>query len=189
MAKAKQIAALIPIYGGAIMKNLSYTAASRPRRRVMTVTFLIMTALVLASCSRSTDSKSAQPSASKEELGQMNRDFAAALNAKDAKMAASLYTEDAVLIPPGEALVRGRANIEAYWKAAIEDGGVRDVSVETIEAQSSGALGYEIGTYALTANGPNGEAVKDKGRYIELLKRAPDGKWYSTAGIWNVAPE
>jgi len=128
-------------------------------------------------------------SASKVELGQMNRDFAAALNAKDAKMAASLYTEDAVLIPPGEALVRGRANIEAYWKAAIESGGVRDVSVETIDAQSSGALGYEIGTFALTANGPNGEAVKDKGRYIELLKRGPDGKWYSTAGIWNASPQ
>ena len=46
-------------------------------------------------------------------------------------MAASLYTEDAVLIPPGEAIVRGRANIEAYWKAAIESGGVRSASVET----------------------------------------------------------
>ena len=130
-----------------------------------------------------------EPSASQVDLGQMNRDFAAALNAKDAKMAASLYTEDAVLIPPGEAIVRGRANIEAYWKAAIESGGVRDASVETIDAQSSGEFGYEIGTFVLTANGPNGEPVKDKGRYIELLKRGPDGKWYSTAGIWNASPQ
>jgi uncharacterized protein (TIGR02246 family) len=128
-------------------------------------------------------------SASEVELGQMNRDFAAALNAKDAKLAASLYTEDAVLIPPGEDMVRGRENIEAYWKAAIEDGGVRDVSVETIDAQSSGALGYEIGTFELTSNGPNGDAVKDTGRYIELLSRGSDGKWYSTAGIWNASPQ
>lgn len=150
------------------------------------VALLISIVLVLASCSKSDDSEA---SASKVELGQMNRDFAAALNAKDAKMAASLYTEDAVLIPPGEDLVRGRKNIEAYWKFAIDSGGVCDVSVETIDARSSGALGYEIGTFELTANGPNGEALKDKGRYIELLQRGSDGKWYSTAGIWNASPE
>lgn len=150
------------------------------------IALLIVTVLVLASCSKSGDSEA---SASKVELGQMNRDFAAALNAKDAKMAASLYTEDAVLIPPGEDMVRGRENIEAYWKIAIDSGGVRDVSVETIDARSSGVLGYEIGTFELTANGPNGEAMKDTGRYIELLKREPDGKWYSTAGIWNASPQ
>ena len=64
----------------------------------------------------------------------------------------------------------------------------RDASVETIDEQSSGTLGYEIGTYTLTVNGPNCEAVKESGRCIELLKRGPDGKWYSTAGIWNVSP-
>jgi len=126
-------------------------------------------------------------SASKIELGQMNRDFAAALNAKDAKAAAALYTEDAVLIPPGEPLVRGRQAIEEYWRGAIESGGVRDVSVETMDASSSGSLGYETGSYVLTANGPDGEAVVEKGRYIELLQRQPDGRWLSTHGIWNAS--
>lgn len=127
-------------------------------------------------------------SASKQELGQMNRDFAAALNAKDAAAAAACYAENAVLIPPGEAMVRGRAGIEAYWKGALEQGGVRDAAVETIEAKSSGDLGYEIGSYVLTADGPDGQPVTERGRFIELLERGPDGKWLSTAGIWNPAP-
>ncbi len=150
---------------------------------------VIVAALVLTSCSRTADYRPAAASASKSELGQMNRDFAAALNAKDAAKAASYYSEEAVLIPPGEPLVRGRAAIQEYWKVAIESGGVRDASVETLEAQSSGDLGYEIGSYVLTANGPNGEVVKERGRYVELLKRGTDGKWYSTAGIWNAPPE
>ena len=45
---------------------------------------------------------------------------------------------------PGVHLPGGRENIEAYWKIAIDSGGVRDVSVETIDARSSGAFGYEI---------------------------------------------
>jgi len=150
---------------------------------------LLGAVFLLASCTATPDGgKTAPASATVEELGQMNRDFAAALNAGDAALAASYYTEDAVLIPPGEAMVKGRAAIEAYWKAAIEQGGARDASVETITAESSGDIGYEIGSFRLTANGPDGTPAQDQGRYIELLRRGADGKWYSTAGIWNAAP-
>lgn len=120
----------------------------------------------------------------------MNRDFVVALNAKDAKLAASYYTEDAVLYPPGEAPVSGREAIEAYWKGALESGGVRDASVETIDAGSSGDLGYEIGSFSLTAKGPDGRPIIDSGRFVELLRRGADGRWYSTMGMWNApAPQ
>jgi len=155
----------------------------------MRAVLLLVMVLALGGCSGQDASNQAEVSASKTELGQMNRDFAAALNAKDAKAAAALYAEDAVLIPPGEPLVRGREAIEEYWRGAIESGGVRDVSVETMDALSSGSLGYETGSFVLTANGPDGEAVIDRGRYIELLRREPDGRWLSTHGIWNASPE
>ena len=155
----------------------------------MRIVLLLILGLALTACSDSKESMQAEVSASQVELGQMNRDFAAALNAKDAKAAAALYTEDAVLIPPGEAIVRGREAIEEYWRGAIESGGVRDVSVETMDALSSGTLGYETGRFVLTVDGPDGEAVIDRGRYIELLRREPDGRWLSTHGIWNAAPE
>jgi uncharacterized protein (TIGR02246 family) len=144
-------------------------------------------AIALASCSGSAGS-AREASVTMLELGQMNRDFVAALNAGDAAKAAALYAEDAVVIPPGEAMVRGRANIEAYWKSAIE-AGAGNATVETIDAQSSGSLGYEIGSFTLTSKGPDGKPVKESGRYIELLKKGPDGRWYSTAGIWNEAPK
>lgn len=150
---------------------------------------LFLALLAMSGCTDSVDTMQTDVSASKMELGQMNRDFAAALNAKDANAAAALYAEDAVLIPPGESIVQGREAIEEYWRGAIESGGVREVSVETIDAQSSGALGYETGRFELIVNGPDGEPVIDRGRYIELLRREPDGRWLSTHGIWNASPE
>ena len=45
--------------------------------------------------------------ATAEELSQMNRDFVKALNAKDVVAAANCYTEDATLLPPNEAPVKG----------------------------------------------------------------------------------
>ena len=144
----------------------------------MRTVLLFVVVLTLGACSGQKDATNVEVSASKVELGQMNRDFASALNAKDA-----------VLIPPGEPLVRGREAIEEYWRGAIESGGVRDVSVETMDALSSGSLGYEIGSFVLTTNGADGEAVIERGRYIELLRREPDGRWLSTHGIWNASPE
>jgi len=150
---------------------------------------LLVAVLALGACSDSRDSAETEVAASTFELGQMNRDFAAALNAKDARAAAALYTEDAMLIPPGEPIVRGRQAIEEYWRGAIESGGVREVSVETIDAASSGSLGYETGNFKLTATGPDGNAVIDTGRYVELLRREPDGTWRSTHGMWNAPPK
>jgi len=155
----------------------------------MRTALLLISVLALNGCSGQGASVATEASASRIELGQMNRDFAAALNAKDAKAAAALYTEDAVLIPPGEPIVQGRAAIEEYWRGALESGGIRDVSVETMDAHSSGSLGYETGSFVLTVNGPDGQPVVDRGRYVELLRRESDGTWRSTHGIWNAAPE
>jgi len=122
--------------------------------------------------------------ATAEELSQMNRDFAKALNNKDAVAAANLYTEDATLLPPNEVPVSGRANIQKYWDGALA-GGAFDVSVATTSTGSNGDLGYEIGRFQMSIKLPDGTVTVEKGKYIELLKRGEDGVWKSTHGIWN----
>lgn len=52
----------------------------------------------LLSCNSAPEKMNADPTP--EELMQMNKDFAKALNAKNAKAAAELYSEDALLLPP-----------------------------------------------------------------------------------------
>ena len=122
--------------------------------------------------------------ATTEELSQMNRDFVKALNAKDAAAAANCYTEDAMLLPPNEAPVKGRANIKAYWQGAI-DAGAFDAEVATTLTGSNGDLGYEVGRLQMKMKMPDGKIAVERGKYTELLKRGADGKWLSTLGMWN----
>ena len=122
--------------------------------------------------------------ATAEELSQMNRDFAKALNDKDAVAAANCYTEDATVMPPNEAPVTGRANIQKYWEGAI-GAGAFDVAVATISTGSNGDLGYETGRFQMSTKDSTGKVTTERGKYIELLKRGEDGKWRSTHGIWN----
>jgi ketosteroid isomerase-like protein len=140
--------------------------------------------VVMAGCTVKTESdKPATP----EELSQMNRDFAKALNSKDAVAASLLYSKDASLLPPNEPIVTGRENIQKYWQAFL-DAGITDVSVSTISTRSNGDLGYEIGRFQLSYPGADGKMIVEKGKFTELLKRTTDGKWISIYGIWNSDP-
>lgn len=123
-------------------------------------------------------------SATMEELGQMNRDFAAALIAGDAEAAANLYDENASLLPPNEPIVTGRSNIQAYWQAGI-DAGIIGAEVKTIDAKSDGNLAYEIGTFELKFKGENDSIIIDTGKYTEILERNAEGKWISLYGMWS----
>ena len=117
----------------------------------------------------------------------MNRDFAQALTAHDAVAAARLYDLNATLLPPNEATVSGRAAIQSYWQAVI-DLGLIDAQVKTTDAGSAGDLGYETGTFRLKFKGDKGDTISEFGKYTEILRRAPDGKWISTHGMWNADP-
>ncbi len=136
--------------------------------------------LILSSCSNTGHSTPATT----EELSQMNRDFAKALNAKDAVAAANCYTEDATILPPNEAPVTGRTNIRKYWEGAVAAGAF-DVDVATVSTNSNGDIGYEVGRFQMSTKDSTGKVTTEHGKYIELLKRDKEGKWKSTHGIWN----
>jgi ketosteroid isomerase-like protein len=154
-------------------------------KKIFTIIFLFTLSILVISCKQeSLDSEKASPSATVEELGQMNRDFAKALTAKDAVAASILYDENASLLPPNEPIVTGRANIQAYWQGAI-DAGIIDASVKTIDAKSDGDLGYEIGMFTLRFKGAKGDTIVEVGKYTEILERNSEGKWISTYGMWS----
>ena len=78
--------------------------------------FSILVSKLIFSCAqKKEDAKNATPAA----LSEINKDFVKALNVKGAVAAANCYTEDAMILPPNEAPVKSRANIQKYWDAAI----------------------------------------------------------------------
>ncbi|MEJ2103698.1 MAG: DUF4440 domain-containing protein [Ignavibacteriaceae bacterium] len=151
---------------------------------VKLTTIILLLFVVMTGCRVKTE---ADKAATPEELSQMNKDFAKALNNKDAKAASLLYTKDASLLPPNEPIVTGRENIEKYWQGAL-DAGTTNVSVSTISTGSNGDLGYEVGRFTLSYPGADGKMIVEKGKYTEILKRTADGKWISIYGIWNSDP-
>jgi len=118
------------------------------------------------------------------DVSQMGDEFAASLNAKDALRATSLYTVDAVLLPPNGEMIRGLAAIEACWKGLLAQG-LSEIQSHSLASASSGDLGFETGEFELTIRVPGGSVIKDRGKYLNVLKRGSDGRWRITYDMWN----
>jgi uncharacterized protein (TIGR02246 family) len=105
--------------------------------------------------------------------------WAAAFNAKDAAKIASLYAADAVVMPPNQPTVKGRANIEAHWKGEIQQGGT-NMQLNPVESSISGSLAFEAGTSTVIL--PGGQT--ERGKYLAILKRVGN-EWKIAYDIYN----
>jgi uncharacterized protein (TIGR02246 family) len=126
----------------------------------------------------------AQAASAEEAIRDVAKSFVTAANAKDAARIGALYAEDAVLMPPNQEMVRGRAAIQAFWQKIL-DGGAKDLSLTTMHVAVSGDVAYEAGTYQFTLAAPGAQPVTDRGKYVVGLRREADGKWRMAYDVFN----
>ena len=119
-----------------------------------------------------------------EDLQRANKEFAAAINGKDLARLAATYTDDAVLMPPNGQVVKGKAQIQAFWKELI-DQGMRVESVTSTVSAGSGSMGYDSGVAELRFAPAFGSPVMDTIKFVTILQRGADGTWRIARDIWN----
>lgn len=105
-----------------------------------------------------------------------------AFNARDAVTIAGLSSETGALLPPNGRAVIGRDAIFTYWKDLLTDS-TTSVELVNVETVVEGDLGYKAGRFELldTATG----ASVDRGKYIQIWKRSPQGYWELHRDMWN----
>jgi uncharacterized protein (TIGR02246 family) len=109
--------------------------------------------------------------------------FAAALLRRDFDALAALYTDDAVVMPPNEPAVRGRAAVKA-WLAAFP--AVTDFTISHDRIEGRADLAYVRGTYTMTLRPEGAETpVTARGKYIEIRRRQPNGEWLLETDMFN----
>jgi uncharacterized protein (TIGR02246 family) len=122
----------------------------------------------------------AQPADDKAVLEAGTNTWIEAFNAHDADALASLYTEDAVLLPPNEPAVFGRDAIRATNKELLAEKGI-GMELEDLEINIVGDLGYKAGRYRMYSKDGG---LLDRGKYIEIWKKT-DGTWLIHRDMWN----
>jgi uncharacterized protein (TIGR02246 family) len=119
-----------------------------------------------------------------DAIADSNRRFAEAAARGEAGPMASLYTDDAALLPPNAEPVSGRAAIERFWRDGIAMG-IRGVELETVRLEHADALAYEIGRYTLSLEPANGAAVTELAMYVLVYRLHQTGSWQRAVEIFN----
>src|SRR5216683_1914188 len=88
----------------------------------------------------------------------------------------SVYTEDAIILPPDSQIIRGRENIKQFWSKVILEAGLSDAPLITVEAEMLGDAAYEIGTAQLTFVGQSGTSQISV-KYVVIWKQEANGSW------------
>lgn len=105
-----------------------------------------------------------------------NRRFVDAIRGGDSAAAASAYASDACLVAPSADLIEGRDRIASFWRAGLE-AGIRTVDRIPSRIDGHGSVAFEIGRYAMRLRPAGGGSVVDRGSYLLVHKRGPDGHW------------
>jgi uncharacterized protein (TIGR02246 family) len=120
-----------------------------------------------------------------EAIKNVREAHIAALNARDAAAWASVFTQDAVQMPPNVPANAGKANIGS-WAAAFLGAFRVKFSLSVSELQVAGDRAFECGGYAIALTpDAGGPTIEDAGKYITIYQRLPIGGWAVARDIWN----
>lgn len=120
----------------------------------------------------------------RKEIERANQRFGEGIRKADAAAVGSLYTKDALLMPPNFEIIRGREGTQKFWDGAIKMG-VKDAILKTVELNEKGDTVEEVGNYTLKIQPEGQNPFEDRGKYVVLWKQDTDGKWRLHRDIWN----
>ena len=114
----------------------------------------------------------------KSVIGQLNETFNAAFNRGDGATLAALYVPNAVLLPPGAEVQKGRAAIRSFWEGMMREYG--DLKLSTVDLKRYGEdTVREIGSLTVrTKAAPQRQLA---GKYVVV--------WEKVRGNWKLATD
>ena len=157
------------------------TILSMSRRSI-----LLACLLILVSCSR----HCFDPVIEQAKLLRQDAEWADLASAgKDVEKIVSYWSDDAILIFPGQPVLEGKPAIRAYVEASLKKPGFKIHWVSEKSAFSpDGKLAYMRGTDELTIPGPDGTTTMLHLRGISVWRWDADGQWRCVVDISNEEP-
>ncbi len=113
-----------------------------------------------------------------------NQRFEEAVARGSAELCASVYTDDASILPPNSPKLSGRAAIRQFWQGAI-DSGLKRATLKTVGLEVHGDTAFEVGTYQLSISPAGAQSMEDRGKFVVIWKQDADGEWRWAVDIFN----
>ena len=148
---------------------------------ILTTATLILLILI-SSCSTRTVDQAAEG----EKLMELSRQWS---KSKTPEETLSYWSDDAIVMAPGQPIIRGKEAIRKMIEGTSEIPGF-EVKWEPKEVfvSKSGDLAYIIEQNYFTVNDSLGNQIKTFNKVVTIWKKQEDGTWKDVVDIWNEDP-
>jgi len=130
--------------------------------------------------------QTSRQSADENEIRNADTAWSHAAEDKDVDKFVSFYADDAAALPFNAPVANGKDQIRQLWSQLMSKPGFGlSFKPTKIEVSKSGDIAYEIGTFELKLNDPQGNATSIPGKYVVAWKKQPNREWKAVADIIN----
>ena len=119
-------------------------------------------------------------------IRKLDAEWSAAAQNTDVEKSVSFYAEGGMMLPNNAPIATSKAQIRDVWSHLLSLPGVKvSFGPTKIEVAKSKDMAYEVGTYELKTNDPQGNPTTEIGKYVVVWKKQPDKQWKVVADIFN----
>ncbi len=126
---------------------------------------------------------SAATASAESDIWINNKNWEIAFNSGDTDALASLYTEDAIVVPPSLEILDAQEEIKNYWANQYMEG-TDNFQIQTINLRIHGDVIYQTAVWVATVTS-NGVATDFDGEMTNVMSRQQDGSWKIKLQSWN----
>jgi ketosteroid isomerase-like protein len=122
-------------------------------------------------------------------LMQTSRDWARTAASGDLERTLSFWSDDAIVMPPGQPAVVGKAAIREFLlQAAAIPGFSISWEPEQATVANDADLGFMVERNRITMADPAGGVREQLGKAVTVWRKDPTGAWKCVVDTWNENP-
>jgi uncharacterized protein (TIGR02246 family) len=147
---------------------------------------LVSIALLLAAGAAFSLAQKSNPNPDEQAIRKLDKDWAAAAQAKDVDKTVSFYADDASALPFNAPIATGKEQIRQVWvHLTSQPGFALTFGPTKIEVAKSGDLAYDVGTFELKTTDAQGNPTTELGKYVVVWKKQPDKQWKAIIDMFS----
>jgi uncharacterized protein (TIGR02246 family) len=153
---------------------------------LLRATVALVTAVAIACSGPNAIPKTPDQAALRSGVDSAADRLLAALRADASDSLLALMADDVVIMPANEGVLRGKAAVRAWYDQFLTQMRTSSLTVTNREVFLGGewateVAGFEWALVPVTGGPP----VTDRGSYMQVWHREPDGRWLFSREVWN----
>jgi len=128
----------------------------------------------------------AKATADRAAIDKGHESFVAAMRASDCDAMLRVVADDAVFTPPNAPNAVGKEAIRSWCQGAFAQAKSSAVTISERQVTVAGDWAIEHGKFDWTLRPvAGGDSLRDRGNFLAIWRRQPDGSWKASRDIWN----